>query len=179
MSKTNFNIKELGNNKFKITLEVPLADKWYDDVYFVCFNQKDTFTYKVNYKEKDDNTIYFETIAEIPDSALYNCYIRATVDGKPKFLNKNNNFSDGLDRKDFRKLSVNFKVSDDWKGQMIYHAFVDRFNKGREEELPEMPRRVIHKDLDEDVILGADSKYGLWNIDFYGGDLKGLTDKLD
>ena len=88
MSKTNFNIKELGNNKFKVSLAVPLADKWYDDVYFVCLNQKETFTYKVNYKGKDDNTIYFETVAEIPDSALYNCYIRATVDGKPKFLNK-------------------------------------------------------------------------------------------
>ena len=54
MSKTNFKVQELGNNKFRITLEVPLADKWYDDVYFVCFNQKDTFTYKVGYKNKDD-----------------------------------------------------------------------------------------------------------------------------
>ena len=30
MSKTNFKVQELGNNKFRITLEVPLADKWYD-----------------------------------------------------------------------------------------------------------------------------------------------------
>lgn len=179
MSKTNFKVQELGNNKFRITLEVPLADKWYDDVYFVCFNQKDTFTYKVGYKNKDDKTIYFETEVEIPDSALYQCYVRCTVDGKNKFLNKNNEFTDGLDRSDFRKLSVNFNVPDWCKGKMIYHIFVDRFNKGREEELPEMPRRVIHKSLDEDVILGADSKYGLWNIDFYGGDLKGIIDKLD
>ena len=82
MSKTNFKVQELGNNKFRITLEVPLANKWYDDVYFVCFNQKDTFTYKVGYKNKDDKTIYFETEVEIPDSALYQCYIRCTVDGK-------------------------------------------------------------------------------------------------
>ena len=39
--------------------------------------------------------------------------------------------------------------------------------------------RVIHKNLEEDVVLGADSQYGLWNIDFYGGDLKGIIDKLD
>ena len=93
MSKTNFKVQNLENNKFRITLEVPLADKWYDDVYFVCFNQKDTFTYKVGYKSKDDKTIYFETEVEIPDSALYQSYIRCTVDGKHKFLNKNNNYT--------------------------------------------------------------------------------------
>ena len=49
MSSNDFKIVEVSKNKYKISLTVPLADKWYDDVYFICFNQKDTFTYKVNY----------------------------------------------------------------------------------------------------------------------------------
>ena len=179
MSSNEFKIIDLGNNKFKVSLTVPLEDKFYDDVNFVCFNQKDTFFYKIKFKECKDNKIYFESVVEIPDSAMYQCYLKCIIDGKNKFLNKNGNFTESLDRRDFTSLSVNFKVPDWCKGKMIYHIFVDRFNKGRKDDLEEMDRRVIHKDLDEDVILGADSQYGLWNIDFYGGDLIGIIEKLD
>ncbi len=179
MSDVNFKIKDLCNNNFRITLEVPLADKWYDDVVFVCFNQKEALSYKIKYKDKSDTTIYFESEVEIPDSALYQCYVRCLIDGKMRYLNKNNDFVNNLELKDFRKISVNFKVPDWCKGKMIYHIFVDRFNKGREDKLPEMDRRIIHEDLSEDVVLGADSKYGIWNIDFYGGDLIGIIEKLD
>ena len=37
-----------------------------------------------------------------------------------------------------------------------------------------MPRRHIHKSWDEKMQIGPDEE-NIWNNDFYGGDLKGIT----
>ena len=76
------------------------------------------------------------------------------------------------------KMSVNFDTPEWAKGKIMYHIFVDRFNRGSNNELVEMPRRHIHKSWDEDMMIGPD-KEGIWNNDFYGGDLKGIIEKLD
>ncbi len=76
------------------------------------------------------------------------------------------------------KMSVNFKVPEWAKGRMMYHIFVDRFNRGSNEPMKEMPRRHIHKSWDEPIVVEGDEQ-GIWNNDFYGGDLKGITQKLD
>ena len=76
------------------------------------------------------------------------------------------------------KLSVNFKVPEWAKGRVMYHIFVDRFNRGSENPMKEMPRRHIHKSWDEPIVVEGDEQ-GIWNNDFYGGDLKGITKKLD
>ena len=70
------------------------------------------------------------------------------------------------------------KVPDWAQGKVMYQIFVDRFNRGSNEPLKELPLRTIHKSWDEDVIVGPQQK-GLWCTDFYGGDLKGITKKLD
>jgi len=53
-----------------------------------------------------------------------------------------------------------------------------RFYRGSNEPMNPMPRRTIHKSFDEPVVLGPNEE-GIWNVDYYGGDLKGITDKLD
>ena len=70
------------------------------------------------------------------------------------------------------------KVPDWAQGKIMYQIFVDRFNRGSKEALKEMPIRTIHKSWDEDIIIGPQQR-GLWCTDYYGGDLKGITDKLD
>ena len=67
----------------------------------------------------------------------------------------------------------------DWaQGKIMYQIFIDRFNRGSNEELKEMPTRTIHKSWDEDIIIGPQQR-GLWCTDYYGGDLKGVTEKLE
>ena len=41
-----------------------------------------------------------------------------------------------------------------------------------------MPRRNIHESWNEEMQIGPDST-GIWNNDFYGGDLKGIENKLE
>ena len=63
------------------------------------------------------------------------------------------------------------------KGKIMYHIFVDRFSRNYSVKLDDLPNRKIHRYWYEDPTLGPD-KDGLWNVDFYGGNLKGIIDKL-
>ena len=70
--------------------------------------------------------------------------------------------SKDLSLSDMEKLSVNFETPDWAKGKTMYHIFVDRFRRGSDEAIPEMPRRSVYKSFDEDMIVGPD-KNGIWN----------------
>ena len=105
-------IKKIDKNKYKILLELPLDNKWYDDVYFNCFNSKDYFDFKLEHKDNNNGTIKFEKIIDLPDSALYNTFISCKIDGEDFVLNKDNEFVKKIDKVDMRKISVNFNVDD-------------------------------------------------------------------
>ena len=171
-------IKKISNNNFKILLEVPLKDKWYDDVFFNCFNNNGYYSFKLYHKDNNDGYIKFQNIIDLPDSALYNIFINCTINGEKFYLDKDNNWRASLDKKDMRKISVNFNVPSWCKGAMIYHIFVDRFYRSNCDKLISKKRKSIHKDLLEEPLIGPD-KNGIWTNDFYGGDLKGITLKLD
>ena len=172
------NVEKIGNNRFRVTLEVPLGSKWYDNVVFNCFNSKDYYRFNLSHKSNDNNTITFEGEIDLPDSALYNTFISCCIDGVEHYLDKDNKFGRDIQKTNMKKMSVNFNVPDWAKGTMIYHIFVDRFNRSDDSKLVDRPRRNIHRDLSEDVQLGPD-KDGIWTNDFYGGDLQGITDKLE
>ncbi len=171
-------IKQINHNQFKITLELPLANQWYDNVVFHCFNSKDYFWTELPHKDNDNGIIKFENVIDLPDSALYNTYISCKIDGEEYYLNKDHQFTSNLEKKDMRKISVNFNVPEWCQGAMIYHIFVDRFYRSDTSKLIQMPRRSIHLDTSEQPQLGPDQN-GIYNNDFYGGDLKGITEKLD
>ena len=171
-------IKKIDNNKFRVSLEVPLEDKWYDDVFFNCFNSNNHYSFKLNHKENKEGSIIFENDIELPDSALYNTFINCKVDGEDFYLDKDNNLKKSIDKIDMKKISVNFNVPDWCKNAMIYHIFVDRFYRSDTDKLIPKSRKSIHIDLTEEPLIGPDSN-GIWTNDFYGGDLKGITEKLD
>ena len=74
--------------------------------------------------------------------------------------------------------SPDFETPDWAKGKIMYHIFVDRFNRGSNDPLKPMPRRTTYDNWDDEMILGPNQD-GIWNADFYGGDLKGIEQKLD
>ena len=171
-------IKKIDNNKFIVSLEVPLEDKWYDDVFFNCFNSNNHYSFKLNHKENKEGSIIFENDIELPDSALYNTFINCKVDGEDFYLDKDNNLKKSIDKIDMKKISVNFNVPDWCKNAMIYHIFVDRFYRSDTDKLIPKSRKSIHIDLTEEPLIGPDNN-GIWTNDFYGGDLKGITEKLN
>ena len=183
--KSNFKIVEtekLENGcKYKVSLELPMKDGWFEDVYFCVHKGSQFIPIKLKHKENKDGIVYFETEEDVflETRAIYKYYFSYKVDGFRRFV-KNEDVvgPDGIALEEMFKMSVNFKAPDWAKGRMMYHIFVDRFYRGSEEPMKEMVRRHIHKSWDEPIVVEGDEQ-GIWNNDFYGGDLKGITKKLD
>ena len=167
--------------KYKVSLKLPMKDGWFEDVYFCVHKGNQFIPIKLKHKENKDGIVYFETEEEIflETRAMYKYYFSYKVDGFRRFIKKEDTVGlDGIALEEMFKMSVNFKAPEWAKGRMMYHIFVDRFNRGSSEPMKEMPRRHIHKSWDEPIVVEGDEQ-GIWNNDFYGGDLKGITQKLD
>ena len=169
--------KHDNGNKYLIRVEVPL-DGWYDDVYFMIEKGNEKIPVKLNHKENKDGKIYFEGEVYLDTRAIYRYYFSYYKDGKLCFHKKKDLVKHNPIRDEMFKMSVNYDVPDWAKGKIMYHIFVDRFNRGSSEKMVPMDRRNIHEDWNESMQIGPD-KDGIWNNDFYGGDLKGIIDKLD
>lgn len=170
--------KTSDGEKYRISMELPMSVGWIDDMYFVVEKGNEKVSYKLNHKENKDGKVYFESDVFLETRAIYRYYFSYFVNGKHCFYKKENLVNDKIIRDEMWKMSVNFEVPEWAEGAIMYHIFPDRFYRGSKEEMPEMPRRVIHKSWDEEMIVGPD-KDGIWNNDFYGGDLKGIEEKLD
>lgn len=169
--------EKLDGIKYRVKVTGPMVG-WYDDMYFVVENEKGRRSYRINHKENDGENVYFESDIFLENRANYRYFFSYQLDGRQKFLKNKEIVSDDIYREEMFKMSVGFSVPDWAKGKIIYHIFVDRFNKGREAELEEMPRRTVHKSWDEPLTRYHETDK-IWNNDFYGGDLQGIIDKLD
>lgn len=75
-------------------------------------------------------------------------------------------------------LPEDYAVPSRFEGKIMYQIFPDRFAKNGECDLSEkLEPYTIHKDVSEPPIKGPDEN-GYWNTDFYGGNLKGIKEKL-
>ena len=165
--------------QYKISIKVPFVLGWVERMNFVIESSNLRSAFTLNHTKNEEDYAYFETEVDLQTKAIYKYYFTFEADNKFIYYKKENNHqSNSISNDEKWSMSVNFKVPDWAQGKIMYHIFVDRFNKGRKEELKPMPRRIIHKDWHEDMLIGPDNN-GLWNTDFYGGDLKGIEDRLD
>ena len=69
----------------------------------------------------------------------------------------------------------------DWaKGAVIYQIFPDRFRKSGNPDLTgKLEPYVLHRDWNEDVHWQPDEKGIIQNNDFYGGNFRGIAEKMD
>lgn len=171
LNKVEFKIEEIGKIddgiKYKVSVKAPMNFGWIDNMIFYTESNKEVIEHPLDFIKKDDEYVYFEGEADIKTSA--SCKYSFSF-----AANKNNIYLN--DEK--WKMSVNFNTPDWSKGKIMYHIFVDRFNRGSNEKPKDMPKRTVYDSFDEPMIIGPD-KNGIWNADFYGGDLKGVEKKLD
>ena len=69
----------------------------------------------------------------------------------------------------------------DWaKGAIIYQVFPDRFYKYGETDLTgKLTPYALHKNWDEEVYWQPDENGKIQNNDFFGGNFRGITEKMD
>lgn len=71
-----------------------------------------------------------------------------------------------------------FKTPDFLKGGIIYQIFPDRFyNSGAEKT--GVPEKRVMRSWGEEPLWDESQMNGIWNNDYFGGDLKGIEEKLD
>lgn len=83
------------------------------------------------------------------------------------------------DASDFQQTvyDKNFKTPDWLKGGIIYQIFPDRFYSSGTEKHGVRPSRVMRRWGDE-PFWREEQMNGIWNNDYFGGDLKGVEEKL-
>lgn len=74
--------------------------------------------------------------------------------------------------------SPDFVTPEDFPGGVMYQIFPDRFFASGIAKKNVPADRVMHKSFDEEPEWQENEIHHRWNVDFYGGDLKGIEMKL-
>ena len=75
---------------------------------------------------------------------------------------------------------ANFTTPDWAKGAIIYQVFPDRFCKAGDCDLTEkLEPYTVHKDWNEEVVWRPTEKGEVLNNDFFGGNFRGISEKMD
>ncbi len=156
------NEKETNGTNYKINIKFPMNLGWIDNVQFVI----DGLSHQMNHLKNEEDYAYFQTEIYLATKAIYHYHFSFTINNNLFFL-----------KNEEMKMSVNFNTPDWAKGKIMYHIFVDRFNRTKK-PLKLMKNRTIHSLWTEDIVVGPDNN-GRWNTDFYGGSIQGIIEKLD
>jgi len=77
-------------------------------------------------------------------------------------------------------IPADFSTPDWAKGAVIYQIFPDRFYKSGDCDLTgKSEPYTVHKNWDEEVVWQPNEKGEVLNNDFFGGNFRGITEKMD
>lgn len=163
---------------YRIWIKIPMSLGWIERVKFSVGDGKEKKIFQMNFVRNDEKFSYFEASVWLATHAIYYYYFSFEANGTFFYYKKQNKTGNqSITREECWKMSVNFEVPEWTQGAIMYHIFVDRYKRGSKESPKEMPRRKVHKSWDEPPVIGMDED-GLWNVDFYGGDLQGIESTL-
>lgn len=164
---------------FEVEVQIPMELGWIKRVTFFVGNNGQESVISMKHLKNEGEYAFFTTKVNLATNALYYYYFSFEVNREIYYLKKEDITSDkSISPQEKWKMDVNFYVPDWAKGGMMYHIFVDRFKRSGEISMEPMPRRIIHEDWEEKPIIGPADDDGRWNIDFYGGNLKGIQKSL-
>lgn len=168
--------------KLRVTIRIAMELGWIEKVRIII-NAYDGEEKSIllEHQKNDEMYAYFETKLQL-QPGLYYYHFGLEINGKYKevryeqktkelYLTNQTNLS-------VWKLCVGFSVPKWARGATMYHIFVDRYRRNTDVPMLQMERRKSHTSWDELPIIGPDEN-GLWNIDFYGGNLKGIEETLN
>lgn len=170
------------NERIKIIAKIPERLGWIDDVRFVLYMEKREC--RLEYVRSDDgeeitNRIaVFEGETELKLQDVYFYYLTFKAEGKNILLKKKNLTGvDSITREECFKIDIGMEQTHWAEGEVMYQIFGDRFARDNSVPMYEMVRRK-RKGWDEKPSVTADED-GFWNVDFFGGNLRGIIAKLD
>ena len=179
--KTPFGAIERGS-ECKFTIKFP-DDTMVEEPVLVMFRPgfKERFIKLENIGSSDGFTGY-SCVYSPNDTGLHHYYFSLLINHNRHYIKKNGASEGVIDNGDLFQLTVYEQgmTTPDWlKGGIMYQIFPDRFAKSG---LPhnDIPYdRKIHTDWDDMPDWKPDSRGNITNNDYFGGDLKGIEQKLD
>jgi len=182
MKEQDYTIKKIDSNEYganyKIDIRIPMSAGWIDDVCFYTVKDGKDIEHKLKHIRNEDGYVYFSSDIFLETCGVYRYFFKFKANGYDRYIDRDSYCSNYLSNNKLGKLSVNFETPEWAKGALMYHIFVDRFNRGSNLPPEYMPRRNLYNSFDSKLNPGPDVE-GIWNNDFYGGDLEGITEKLD
>lgn len=138
----------------------------------IYFDEQDSFIdYPLSYIESKDGYSKFSCNVDYLDVGLYwYHFIIDTENGELRFDDNQRGFQLTI-------YDSEYETPNYIKGGIIYHIFVDRFNKGLDKNISFTKKGVL-KEWNEPLTL-KDSDGVYRANDFYGGNFQGIIDKLD
>lgn len=164
--------------KYKVSISIPFELGWIERVKLNITTREQKNVYPMKHVKNENDMAYFETTIELPRYAVYHYYFSFEANSRFQYYKKENTSGDNsVTDEECWKLSVNFDVPEWAKGAIMYQIFVDRYKRTRGLEKPKMKGRDIHNNWTEPPVVGP-NKDGKWCVDFYCGDVKGITDTM-
>ena len=134
-----------------------------------------------NSKEKDMDNYVCEVHADETPGIFWYCFKVNTFDGNVSFCGKNG-ITQNLRETHRYQLTVSSKeyVTPSWFSEGVtYHIFVDRFFRDSgSEKLSSDEYFYVHQYEDETPLFKPNEKGEVENRDIYGGNIRGITEKL-
>lgn len=165
--------------KYLVRVRFPMSMGLIENVNFIADSSNEQSVFQIKFKKSEDGYLYYEGEAYLKTKALYHFYFSLEANKEFKFLKRKHYIDDNniIDEEKW-KLSVNFDVPDWAQGKIMYHIFVDRFNRDSTYKINKMDRREVYASWDDKMKIGPNED-GIWNADFYGGNIRGIINKLD
>lgn len=164
---------------YKVSIQIPFKKGWIERVKFSVSNSNKKEAFQMDHVKNDNEYAFFEAIVELQTSAVYHYYFTFEANGRFQYYKKANFTGDtSLSKEECWKISVGFDVPEWAKGAVMYHIFVDRYRRSKDTVKKIMPRRKLYRNWNAEQTIGPDEN-GEWNIDFYGGDIKGIEETLN
>ena len=136
----------------------------------------------IPFKEKDGLYDVFQGSFSMYDTGLYfyYFYISQPFGGFRLFKQGDDTNMESGDMWQLSCVPGSFTTPDWAKGAIIYQVFPDRFNKSGNPDLTgKLEPYTVHKYWHEDVAWQPTPEGIVLNNDFYGGNFKGIAEKMD
>lgn len=151
----------------------------------LCFEREDGFETEFDMHtdfSKDSYDIY-KTVFSLSECGLYFYYFKIHTEESSfrlmKFGTKDTNIEEGT-KWQLTCYDKNYKTPEAFKGRVMYQIFPDRFYKSGSCDLSEkLTPFTVHDSTDEAPYYLPDENGKILNNDFYGGNLRGIIEKLD
>lgn len=165
-------------NSQTVTFSVKLSRKVYAyNIYIIICGCGVNVRLKMEWKNFVKGYDIYSADFYAEKAGLLHYHFQIDVFGKLYFAGRGKNLRSEINSKEEFSLLIyqNFNTPDWFKGGVMYHIFIDRFYRGK--DTPVKPYAVMHKKIDDFPVCGGDDK-GVYNYDFFGGNINGIIQKL-